>query len=169
MLHTHIRYTSQRYICIIWGCTVLLGTAVLVLIADFTSTAYVTLLSRHAYQVYESTLHMYHMWLLCSALRRTRCSRPVVVDACIHIATNRRSLSSLFLFFFANKFKISPRWDSNSRTKTTAVRVLVLIDYRGGQLCGHKTTAQQYHGICCIYDTDTTAAYVRACNEKGSI
>ena len=39
------------------------GTAVLVLIVHFTSTADVT----HAYQVYESTLHMYHMGLYCSA------------------------------------------------------------------------------------------------------
>ena len=48
----------------------------------------------------------------------------------------RKALSAVhpFLFIFANKFKISPRRDSNSWSNTSSIRGLPLV-HRGDRLC----------------------------------
>ena len=52
------------------------------------------------------------------------------------------ALSAVYsFFFFANKFKISPRRDSNSRTNTSSLRGLpLLIVHRGDLLSIHPCT-----------------------------
>ena len=56
-----------------------------------------------------------------------------LVDSRRIVLTHARRSQQLILFFFlANKFKISPRRDSNSRTNTSSIRGLPLV-HRGGR------------------------------------
>ena len=57
-----------------------------------------------------------------------------LVDSRRKCAYPRRALSAVDRFFiFANKFKISPRRDSNSRTNTSSIRGLPLV-HQGDRL-----------------------------------
>ena len=58
-----------------------------------------------------------------------------LVDSRRKCAYPRRALSAVDRFFiFANKFKISPRRDSNSWSNTSSIRGLPLV-HRGDRLC----------------------------------
>ena len=65
-----------------------------------------------------------------------------LVDSRRIVLTHATRSQQLVLFFFANKFKISPRRDSNSRTNTSSIRGLPL-DHRGDRLYVYNTSKYQ--------------------------
>ena len=60
------------------------------------------------------------------------------------VLTHARRSQQLILFYFANKFKTSPRRDSNSRTNTSGIRGLPLGLYRGCAVSVRCTPEYKY-------------------------
>ena len=68
-------------------------------------------------------------------LPSSTCVELCFVDLRRIVLTHARRSQQLFLsFIFANKFKISPRRDWNSRTNTSSIRGLPLLIHRGDRL-----------------------------------
>ena len=94
--------------------------------------------SRHSYpgsrnRLFSPPTH-YGSWL--AFLSREDFSSSSLVDSRRIVLTHARGARSSWSFssfFFANKFKISPRRDSNSRTNTNSIRGLPLV-HRGDRV-----------------------------------
>ena len=82
-------------------------------------------------------MHFHHENI--SALSSLVDSRRIVLT---HARRSQQLI--LFSFLFANKFKISPRRDSNSRTNTSSIRGLPLV-HGGDRLCTHKIPISYVH------------------------
>ena len=75
---------------------------------------------------------------------------PSLVDSRRNVLTHARRSQQLILFsfIFGNMFKMSPRWDSNSRTNTNSIRGLPRV-HRGDRLIGGRLA------IDCIISENT--------------
>ena len=80
---------------------------------------------------------LYDSCLACLSRDDFRSALSSLVDSRRIVLTHARRSQQLILLFFivANKFKTSPRQDSNSRINTSSIRGLPLVVHRGRRHC----------------------------------